>query len=93
MPSRLKFCVYVLLSVKDKNLYIGFTTALKRRLTEHFHGQSKATAPRRPFRLVSCEYYMNRADAERREKYLKTSAGRKALKLMLRQTLMSKIWG
>jgi predicted GIY-YIG superfamily endonuclease len=30
----------------DGDLYVGFTTDLQRRLTEHFHGESKATAPR-----------------------------------------------
>jgi len=35
---------------------------------------------------------MHRVDAERREKYLKTSAGRKALTLMPRQTLAFKVW-
>ena len=47
MPSRLKYCVYVLLSMHDKNLYVGFTTDLKRRLTEHFHGWSKAAEAER----------------------------------------------
>jgi hypothetical protein len=31
---------------------VGFTTDLQRRLTEHFHGEFKATTPRRPFRLI-----------------------------------------
>jgi predicted GIY-YIG superfamily endonuclease len=29
----------------DGDLYVGFTTDLQRRLTEHFHGESKATEP------------------------------------------------
>ena len=67
-------------------------TNLQRRLTEHFHGQSKATAPRRPFRLIFCEYYLSESDARRREGYLKTTAGRKGLKLILRETLTSRVW-
>ena len=92
MPSNLQYCVYVLLSMHDRGLYIGFTTDLQRRLTEHFHGESKATAPRRPFRLVFCEYFFSKADAERREGYLKTTAGRKGLKPILRETLKSRVW-
>lgn len=76
----------------DNGLYIGFTTDLKRRLTEHFHGNSKATAPRRPFCLVFCEYFFSQEDARRRETYLKTTAGRKGLKLILRETLKSPVW-
>lgn len=46
MPSKLQYCVYVLLSMHDGDLYVGFTTDLQRRLTEHFQGESRATAPR-----------------------------------------------
>jgi len=92
VPSKLQYCVYVLLSMHDGDLYVGFTTDLQRRLTEHFHGQSKATAPRRPFRLIFCEYFFSKKDAERREMYLKTTAGRKGLKLILRETLQSRAW-
>lgn len=91
VPSKLQFCVYVLLSMQDGNLYVGFTTDLQRRLTEHFHGESKATAPRRPFRLIFCEYFFSETDARRREQYLKTTAGRKGLKLILRETLQSHV--
>lgn len=86
---KLKFCVYVLLSQKDDKFYIGSTSNLKQRLTDHFHGSSKATAPRRPFVLVFCEYFLSRKDALRREKYFKTTAGKKGLKLILRESLES----
>ena len=92
VPSRLQYCVYVLLSMHENGFYIGFTTDLQRRLTEHFLGESKATAPRRPFRLIFCEYFFSKEDAERREGYLKTTAGRKGLKLVLRETLKSRVW-
>lgn len=84
---KLKFCVYVLLSQKDGKFYIGSTSNLKQRLTDHFHGDSKATAPRRPFVLVFCEYFLSKKDALRREKYFKTTAGKKGLKLILRESL------
>lgn len=88
MP-KLQHCVYVLVSLKDDKLYIGRTTNLQRRLTEHFHGRADATAPRRPFRLVFCKYFLARPDAERRERYFKTAPGKRALKLMLRSSLSS----
>lgn len=82
---KLQYCVYVLQSAKDNNFYVGSTTNLKARLTSHFHGLSKATAPRRPFNLIFCEYFVSNKDSLRREKYLKTTAGRKALKTMLKE--------
>ena len=83
----LPYCVYVLQSLKDAKLYIGHTEDLEQRLSDHNQGRNRSTAPRRPMELVFCEFYRSRSDAERREKYLKTSPGKRALKLMLRDTL------
>jgi predicted GIY-YIG superfamily endonuclease len=63
--------VYTLQSSKDKNLYIGRTNDLRRRLAEHNGGKSFATAPRKPFKLVYYEAYMAAADAKNRERSLK----------------------
>ena len=85
--KKLKHCVYVLLSKKDNKFYIGYTTNLKQRLTHHFKGYSFATSFRRPFTLIFCEYYYSKKDALKREKYFKTTAGKKTLRLMLRESL------
>ena len=63
--------LYVIKSEVDERLYIGVTDNLKRRLSEHNQGLSKATAHRRPFRLVYCEAYRARKDALARERKLK----------------------
>jgi len=39
----------------------------------------------RPVRLVFYEAFLHREDARRREAYFKKTAGKRALKLMLRQ--------
>jgi len=83
----LPYCVYVLKSQVDGDLYIGFTTDIIQRVTAHNSGSVPSTAPRRPFALVFCEYYPSKSDALRRETYLKTSAGHRALRLMLRDSL------
>jgi putative endonuclease len=90
MPAKLPYCVYVLRSEKDHNLYIGFTTNLKERLTNHFHGEVASTATRRPLTLLYCEYHASETDAMRREGYFKTTAGQIALKLMLREALLGR---
>jgi putative endonuclease len=87
----LPFCVYVLVSLKDGNFYLGLTSNLARRLDEHAQGRNTSTAPRRPFVLIHAEYYLAKADAERRELYLKTTKGRRTLKLMLRVALATGI--
>lgn len=83
----LPYCVYILFSEKDFLLYIGFTTNIENRIVAHNAGQTKSTAPRRPLKLIFCEYYLFEEDARRRELYFKTNMGKKALKLMLNRSL------
>jgi len=86
----LPYCVYVLKSMKDQKFYIGFTTNIEKRLIDHNRGSTKSTAYRRPLKLIFCEFYISKTDAVRREKYFKTTSGKKALKLMLRRTIKQK---
>lgn len=81
------YFVYVLQSLKDKKFYIGFTSNIKRRLEEHRIGGSNSTKKRLPFRLVFCEAFISEKDAKRRERYFKTTKGKRALKLMLKTSL------
>ena len=83
----LPHCVYVLLSLRDRQFYVGYTTDLGRRVAEHAQGRNTSTAPRRPLRLVHCEFYLSKRDAARREQYLKSTKGRRALRLMLHDSL------
>jgi putative endonuclease len=85
----LPFCVYILFSEKDHLLYIGFSADLKKRIETHNSGGNKSTAYRRPLKLIFCEFYLFEEDARKREKYFKTTMGRKAIKLMLTGTLAS----
>ena len=82
----LPYCVYVLISLTDHQLYIGYTTNLEKRIINHNQGGTISTSVRRPLELIFCEYYLSKADATRRESYFKTTAGKKTLKLMLRET-------
>jgi putative endonuclease len=86
MIIQLPYCVYVLYSEKDWLLYIGYSSNLEKRIEKHNSGGCKSTAPRRPLKLIFCEYYLFKQDAMKREDYFKTTAGKKALKLMLRTT-------
>lgn len=84
----LPYCVYILFSRKDHLLYTGFTSNVEQRVRDHNDGRSKSTAPRRPLVLIFCEFYLFEVDARKREMYFKTTAGKKAVKLMLRETLL-----
>lgn len=81
------FYTYVLRSEKDSKLYLGYTSDLKKRLKEHQDGEVSSTKSRLPVFLIFYEAFLNQEDALRREKYFKTNAGKKSLKLMLREYL------
>jgi putative endonuclease len=83
----LPYCTYVLFSEKDVMLYVGYSSNLERRLMQHNSGNVKSTSYRRPMKLIFCEFYLFEEDARKREMYFKTTAGKKAIKLMLRSTL------
>ena len=79
--------VYILLGLKDKKFYIGLTNDVKRRIAEHSRGDNTSTAKRLPLKLVFYEAYIRRSDAQRRERYFKTSKGKVTLKQILTDTL------
>ncbi len=87
MNSQSIFYVYVLLSEKDGMFYMGFTADLKNRINEHNKGLVKSTKHRRPVKLIYYEVSLNKIDALHREKYLKTSYGKKYLKNRLKHQL------
>jgi putative endonuclease len=84
------YYVYFLKSKKKiDQFYVGYTANLKNRLKEHNGGKSSATRPYLPWELIFYEAYKSMKDAKRREMYLKTTKGRKTLKLMLTESLSS----
>lgn len=72
--------LYLLISNKDKRTYLGSTIDLKNRLLEHNNGQCLATKNRRPLTLIYSEEFETIDEARKRERYLKTAAGRRELK-------------
>ena len=72
--------VYVLMSQKDENLYVGYTKNVQKRLEEHNSGKVNSTMSRRPFKLIYWEGCLSRTDALIREKYLKTAWGKRYIK-------------
>ena len=81
------FYVYVLRSERDAGFYIGFSTNLRSRLRQHQDGESFSTSHRGPWKLIYYEAYTEREDAEGRERFLKSGAGRRFLRTQLRHYL------
>jgi putative endonuclease len=83
------YYVYFLRSVTDEGFYIGYSTDLRKRLLEHKRGASFATRYSGPWKLIYYEGYTEREDAEGRERYLKSGAGRRLLHHQLRHYLQN----
>jgi putative endonuclease len=79
--------VYVLFSSRDRQFYIGYTANLTRRLKEHHQGKNTSTRARTPLKLIYYEAHLSKVDAQRREKYFKTSKGKTTLRQMVRHGL------
>ena len=82
------FYIYVLYSQKDKNYYTGYTNNLSKRIREHNAGKVKSTSHRIPLSLVYWEGCLNRTDATKREKYLKSSWGKSYIRNRIKNYLM-----
>jgi len=74
------YSVYVLKSEKNNKSYVGHTGDLNRRLLEHNRGDNYYTKRHRPWIVVYKEDYDNLEEAIRREKFLKSTSGRRFLK-------------
>jgi putative endonuclease len=81
------YYVYILQSQKDQSLYIGFTSDLKKRFKQHNAGESRATKPFRPYKLIFYEAFLNRIDAKNREIYIKSGYGRRTIKTLINKYL------
>jgi len=77
------YYTYLLESQKDSGWYIGYTNDLKNRFLEHSKGKVISTKNRLPIELIYYEAYINRIDAKKRERFLKSGSGRKFLKKQL----------
>ncbi len=78
--------VYFLL-LNKKIIYKGFTDDLKRRIEEHKKDKVKSTARYSSKLLIGYEAYLQKSDALRREKFLKTSEGRRLFRQQYRDIL------
>jgi putative endonuclease len=83
------YYVYLLKSLKDNWVYIGYTSDLRKRLKEHCAGENLSTRRYLPVKLVYYEAYLSKSDAQKREKMLKQyGSGLQKLKMRLKNTLI-----
>ena len=78
-----EYYVYLLESETDKIWYVGFSANVEPRLKEHNRGKSKFTKGHMPWKLLYKEKVGNLDEARKKEKYYKSSAGKRRLKKIL----------
>lgn len=81
------FYVYVFYRAESRRFYIGYTKDLKRRFLEHKNKKVRSTSYSDDLKLVFYEAYIAKEDARRRERYFKTTKGKRVLRNMLTDTL------
>ena len=81
------YYIYVLKDNKER-LYIGYSKQPDRRINEHLKNKVWTTKRMQKPNVVHIEGFLSKVDAIRREKYLKTTKGKRTLKLMLKYSLI-----
>jgi len=78
--------VYIIYLNTTNQLYAGSTGNLKIRIKEHLVGKVRSTNKKRPI-LIHYETYKLKSDALRRERFLKTTEGKRLLRQQLKDVL------
>ncbi|AXB55203.1 GIY-YIG nuclease family protein [Flavobacterium fluviale] len=79
-----EFVVYILYSERFNKNYTGFTSNLIERFKSHNDlGTKGYTLKFRPWKVIHVEFFTSKSDAMKREKYLKTGAGREFIKNLI----------
>ncbi len=69
------YAVYILYSYKFHKSYVGFTTNLIGRFKSHNELGEDFTKRYRPWIVIYCEYFEDKKEAVKREKYYKAGKG------------------
>ncbi|MFA7244158.1 MAG: GIY-YIG nuclease family protein [Patescibacteria group bacterium] len=72
--------IYILVSKNAPKTYIGVTSDIEKRISEHNSGSNAYTRKYKPWKLFYSEKFDDRSVALKREIYLKSHAGRNFIK-------------
>lgn len=78
--------VYALANLINDEIYVGISQNVEQRLLQHNRGTNRYTKPFRPWRVFFTESFSSYSQARKSEKYLKTAAGKKFLRNILRSS-------
>jgi putative endonuclease len=81
--SFIMYYVYILLNEAKSRTYTGVTDDVNKRLAEHNAGKVKSSQPYRPYKVIHIESFETLKEARQKEKYYKSTSGRRRLREML----------
>lgn len=76
----MKYYVYILLSLKNSDIYIGSTANLQNRINLHNGGKVKSTKAYKPWQLLESREFDSRSEAMKQEMFLKNHQQKELLK-------------
>ncbi|MBS3946045.1 MAG: GIY-YIG nuclease family protein [Melioribacter sp.] len=79
------FYTYILYSPSFNRTYVEQTNNLSNRLEYHNSGKVKSTKAYKPWKIIYSESFESRAESMKREKWLKSTNGRKFIHILLIQ--------
>lgn len=75
------------LFMANGQVYTGSSSNLRKRVSDHKRGNVKTTSKYLPVKLLGYESYAEKSDAQRREKYLKSTEGKRLFRQQYRDVL------
>ena len=76
-----EFCVYILYSEKSNRLYTGYSAnSIIRFYNHNLIAKKGFTIRHRPWKMIYCEFFTTKHEAMKREKELKSGAGRQQIR-------------
>ena len=85
------YFIYVIRSKVRDYTYIGQCNNLEKRIKEHNKGKVPSTKPYLPLELKYYEKFATRQEAVIKEKYYKTTTGRKLIKQLIEKAEMAEL--
>ena len=79
----MEYFTYILFSESINKYYIGYTNDINRRLSEHNRVKGKFTDKGIPWKLVYSEHFSTKAEAQTREKQIKSKKSRKYIERII----------
>lgn len=79
------YTVYIIKSQVAGKSYVGMVSNLIARLREHNSGKGFYTKRHKPWKVIHKEEYKTRVEARKRERFLKSTSGRRELKRIFKR--------